>query len=924
MSHLLRIHSPRAYRALKEYFPMPDERTIRNKEAREPRFPMDICPRTFELVTEHLKALDYDGPLGLSCDDTKLFATFRLYWDSKEQSYFLVGGVSGPIRVADPENVKQAIHDAKAEKATKVRVWCLTIPAPKVSPIVVAALPIPNSMDASALCTLLKNVVDGLIDQGLSIVSYACDGTEVERAVEKMFLNLCSQRHITITNPRPGCKDTIITYGIYRGQAICMVQDSKHALKTMRNNLFSGARLLVLGNYPALFLHILHVALGNGTPLYMRDVLKLDRQDDSAALRLFSADVLKYLADNHPDYVGEIVYLFIFGELIDAYQNRSMQHLERIKLVLRAKYFLESWETFLVASGYRKDRYFISREAADILNFIIDGFIALVIIHRDHVQGRVPLLPWLHSSEACEHVFGEARQVVKDFTFLDFVYMIPKLRVKLHQAVLRGKSSDPKARASGYSHSYFDHEGLDLIALSTYPSDADIELASQSAAEQANSLIALLGVNIDTLHRNQNLQASGTWLPSIGSWLNEPHATSDHDDSDRDSNDGLSDNEESEAQQLQHLLDEEEFSSITRTRHVDERCLNLTSAALALAADEAALVQEFSAINDDELEEVISDEYLRIQEVSRLRNVPIPAVQLADEHTRPLGHGTMQYDDLDFEMLVDMRRQHQTKQATTGVRTRKFKEISSNETTMRGKLIRELHEALKEAQDDVAIGTGANRRDRWTDNRVPAPGGREGVIDGATAPDALAGNSANAALTAAAVAKKAAERRKHIFTKAGVPNLAEIKEARVTALRPLQVGDYGIVVLPNGVMVGQVIALYSKTGGKNGKHSSVTESSNISAISYLAVQVFEHMYAQQFRSIPAATAIFQTRQFTQLSAINFLTLLDYKGSSQNQGSNLELSFEDLTRFRTLQKANKQLQAALKLSRKRGRDSDNEE
>ena len=752
---------------------------------------MDICPRTFELVTDHLKALNYDGPLGLSCDDTKLFATFRLYWDSKEQSYFLVGGVGGPIRVADPENVKQAIHDAKTEKATKVclpllfsrfsdqsiklqvRVWCLTIPAPKVSPIIVAALPIPNTMDASALCTLLKKVVDGLIDQGLSIVSYACDGTEVERAVEKLFLDLCSQRHLTIKSPRPGCKDTVITYGIYRGQAICMVQDSKHALKTMRNNLFSGARLLVLGNYPAMFLHILHVALGNGTPLYMRDVLKLDRQDDSAALRLFSADVLKYLADNHPDYVGEIVYLFIFGELIDAYQNRSMQHLERIKLVLRAKYFLESWEAFLVASGYRKDRYFISREAADILNFIINGFIALIMIHRDHVQERVPLLPWLHSSEACEHVFGEARQVVKDFTFLDFIYMIPKLRVKLHEAVLRGKSSDPKARASGYSHSYFDHEGFDLIALSTYPSDADIELASQSAAEQANSLIALLGVNVDTLHRKQNLQASSTCLPSVSSWLNEPRSDRDDSESDHESDDSLSDDEESEAQQLQNLLDEEEFSSITRTRRVDERCLNLTSAALALAADDAALVfvsvhyciykrltisrQEFSAINNDEMEEVISDEYVRIQEVSRLRDVSIPAVQLADEDTRPLGRGTMQYEDLDFEMLVNMRRQHQTKQATTGVRTKKFKEVSSDETTTRGELIRELHEALKEAQDDVAIGTGANRRDRWTDNRVPAPGGREGIINGATAPDVQAGNAANAALTAAAVAKKVSD-----------------------------------------------------------------------------------------------------------------------------------------------------------------------
>jgi hypothetical protein len=175
-----------------------------------------------------------------------------------------------------------------------------------------------NSMDAPALCVLLKKIVDGLVDRAISIVSYACDGTEVERAVEKLFLNLCSQQHLTIKNPRPGCKDAIVTYRIYRGQAICMVQDSKHALKTLRNNLFSGTRLLVLGNYTAMYLHILHVAQGNGTPLYSRDVTKVDRQDDNAAVRLFSADVLKYLPDNHPDYVSEIVCLFVFGELIDA------------------------------------------------------------------------------------------------------------------------------------------------------------------------------------------------------------------------------------------------------------------------------------------------------------------------------------------------------------------------------------------------------------------------------------------------------------------------------------------------------------------------------------------------------------------------------------------------------------------------------
>jgi hypothetical protein len=53
-------------------------------------------------------------------------------------------------------------------------------------------------MDAPALYILLKKVVDGLIDRAISIVSYACDGTEVEHAIKKLFLEQCSQRQFTI------------------------------------------------------------------------------------------------------------------------------------------------------------------------------------------------------------------------------------------------------------------------------------------------------------------------------------------------------------------------------------------------------------------------------------------------------------------------------------------------------------------------------------------------------------------------------------------------------------------------------------------------------------------------------------------------------------------------------------------------------
>jgi len=112
---------------------------------------------------------------------------------------------------------------------------------------------------------------------------------------------------------------------------------------------------------------------------------------------------------------------------------------------------------------------------------------------------------------------------------------------------------------------------------------------------------------------------------------------------------------------------------------------------------------------------------------------------------------------------------------------------------------------LKEAQDDVAIETGADRGRRWTDNRVPAPRGRQGVIDDVAAPEIWAGNAANAALAAATVAKRvstfvtsdlsccvlivsfisqAAARRKRIFITACVPSLTELDEARTKGAFP--------------------------------------------------------------------------------------------------------------------------------------------
>ena len=775
LCHIINIHSPRAYRALSEFLPMRSERSHRQKEARQPRFPTQICSRSFELIVEHLKALDYDGPVGVSCDETKLFSTYRLYWDGDQKQYYLIGGVDGPILCLNEDDIRHALEMNKDRIGTKVsffcglfqnnahgnvskvRLWCLTIPAPKMTPAVIAAIPVLDNMTAEELAPLSEQILLGLIDRNIHVISYACDGTETERAVLRLLkAKSDSMLQYTIPSPFPSTDEKVtITIPVFKGQPISMIQDSKHALKTLRNNLFSGARLLVMGNYISTYSRIRQIA-HEDSPLYLRDVEKLDRQDDNAATRLFSADTLQYLCDHHPTYCGEIVYLFIFGELMDAYQNRAINHAERARMVLRARYFLNAWDRFLQKASYPKHIYMISREAIDICQYIVEGFLGLLFIHRDHLSAMHAFLPWLHSSEACEHIFGEARHVVKDFTMLDFVYMIPKLRVKVRQAILHAKTTNPRARASGYNHTYFDLSGLDLLTLASYPSDDEIGTAAKCAGEELDGLLGLLGISPGRLRQ---LQAEATpFLRGIGSWCNEEVVE-----------DVVDEEGETPGELLTTLIQHIENPSTSSLSHKhNEKIVNLTSATLALIADDVTTVYVVGLImmlkrtktpsrlaipdvNEQELDDINAEDYIELH--NRLDKLK---ATLPDEPSKPTGLGLAKFDDIDFQALIEMRRHHQTAQAAKSSRRKgSGLEHDSNTVTdaddadpkqsLRRQLALQFHGIMREYKE-LGLGTGLERSKRWT---TSAKGGQ-------TADDPKAsGNQANAIVSATAHATQA-------------------------------------------------------------------------------------------------------------------------------------------------------------------------
>jgi hypothetical protein len=114
-----------------------------------------------------------------------------------------------------------------------------------------------------------------------------------------------------------------------------------------------------------------------------------------------------------------------------------------------------------------------------------------------------------------------------------------------------------------------------------------------------------------------------------------------------------------------------------------------------------------------------------------------------------------------------------------------------------------------------------------------------------------------------------------------------------------------------------VVSLSSKTGGKNGKHSDITESSSISAMSLVAVQVFQQSFGTRFSMITENASRFQTKGYLLIPSTQFLCLVDSKIQTHSPDSQIvEISSEDLQRFQRLRNGEEALKTALRQFRKR--------
>ncbi|GET63656.1 hypothetical protein GLOIN_2v1427013 [Rhizophagus irregularis DAOM 181602=DAOM 197198] len=377
----------------------------------------DLCFENVARFKRLIDSIQYNGPVVVMTDNTKLKSRLRY-----SPTFGCIIGSVFPVEetkinvYADIPNIISKIKNEKAI-AKDVRAYMLQIPLPKFPPIAVALIPNKGNDNSKTISQLHKKLIQEIAFQlEIHILSIGSDGAITEFQAQQSIIDIQTSQRLFIREPTLNINFSCPIFD--KIGPVVRVQDPKHAKKTARNAIISGARLLTFGISSVRYDHLLTLIKQHDSIMYKNDVIKLDKQDDAAAYRTFcSANFKQCLTHDFQVKVGmegTIIYLFIMGEIVDCYLNRTISPIERVRMAMTGYFFLHLWR-FHITTLHQKypdfvsiKQNFLADQSFAIFSSLCESMVLLVKAHRDYYP-QVPFLPWLHGSESCEHFFGVAR-----------------------------------------------------------------------------------------------------------------------------------------------------------------------------------------------------------------------------------------------------------------------------------------------------------------------------------------------------------------------------------------------------------------------------------------------------------------------------------------------------------------------------------
>ena len=144
---------------------------------------------------------------------------------------------------------------------------------------------------------------------------------------------------------------------------------------------------------------------------------------------------------------------------------------------------------------------------------------------------------------------------------LDFYNVVKKIFIRLRMFTESAIPTASKDAATGYAHTFSDCHGIDLTALSAFPTDEEINEAAKQAYNEAENLLFILGISPD-LSAKPTMDATSA-VPTATPW----ESTDEFEDDDDDDNDSDGEEVVDEAAEIGYLYECAEMlegSSVSR------------------------------------------------------------------------------------------------------------------------------------------------------------------------------------------------------------------------------------------------------------------------------------------------------------------------------------------------------------------------
>ncbi len=153
--------------------------------------------------------------------------------------------------------------------------------------------------------------------------------------------------------------------------------------------------------------------------------------------------------------------------------------------------------------------------------------------------------------------------------------------------------------------------------------------------------------------------------------------------------------------------------------------------------------------SDADVDEANADDSAQISDVLSKAHCGAQTIAAVQDHERQNPFISADASRIDLNILVNLRLEHQTKQASTSIQTSQTPCTTSETikvTTERQRILKEFSSIIREA-GERGVGSGLERMARWR-----MTGQDRNAVNATTAP--LAGNAANAAEVAKGAAKQ--------------------------------------------------------------------------------------------------------------------------------------------------------------------------